>query len=142
MSRNIIDQQIIENQFISFCKTVLCNELRNIHAEEKRRNEKFISFDDLTSLQLNELYECDYYEIESTAFQSHGHKVFIEDELIAEAVFRLPTKQKDIILLSFFLEKKDVEVALLLGIAQSTLYYHKTKAFEEMRKFIKEANSK
>ena len=142
MSKNIIDQQIIENQFISFCKTVLCNEMRNIHAEDKRWNEKFISLDELTSLQLNEIYEYDYYEIERAAFHTHGYKILIEDEWIAEAVSCLPQKQQDIILLSFYLEKKDVEVALLLGIAQSTLHYHKTKAFEEMRRFIKEANSK
>ena len=56
------------------------------------------------------------YETEVINFYCHGYTVSVEDSLIAEAVAHLSEKQRDIILLSFFLEQKDIEVAMILGI--------------------------
>ena len=47
MKNTCIDEETVEHQFIAFCKVVVGNELRNIYAEEKRWNEKFISLDGL-----------------------------------------------------------------------------------------------
>lgn len=142
MKCTFIDQATTEYQFISFCKSVLRNEVRNIRAEERRWNEKFISLDQLAEEQVDKLCTCDRYESESFIFYTHNHCVSIDDALIAEAVAYLPEKQKDVILLSFFVDLKDVEVAELINIKGSTLHYHKTKAFETLRKLIKEARTK
>ena len=142
MKHTVTCQETIEYQFISFCKSVLRNEVRNIRAEERRWNKKFISLDELAEEQVNELYIFDRYEIEAFIFHTHNYVISIDDAIIAEAVARLPEKQKDVILLSFFHELKDVEVAALMNIKGSTLHYHKTRAFEALRKFIKEERTK
>jgi len=142
MKYTFIDQETTEYQFISFCKSVLRNEVRNIRAEERRWNGKFIPLEQLAEEQVIELCTCDRYESESFIFYTYNHCVWIDDALIAEAVAYLPEKQKDVILLSFFLDLKDVEVAELIDIKGSTVHYHKTKAFETLRKLIKEARAK
>ena len=137
-----IDKKTIEHQFISYCKTVLWNEVRDITAEEKRWNEKHILFDDLKIEDKNKLCVCDYYDVEAVTFYAYGNRISIDDKEIAEAVACLPEMQRNIILLTFFDENKDVEVAKLIGIAQSTLHYHKQKAFETLRKLMKGARMK
>lgn len=135
MRNTFVDEETVEYQFLSFSTTVLRNEARNIHAEEKRWNERFTFLDDLTEGQVDGLSTWDSYEVESIPFYAHGYTIFIEDALLADAVSQLSQKQRDIILLSFLLDMKDVEIAKLMGIANSTLHYHKTKAFDELRGF-------
>ena len=43
-------QEIIEYQFDTFCKKVLRNEARDIHAENKRWNKKHVSLEDLLEI--------------------------------------------------------------------------------------------
>jgi len=139
MKPSVTHQETTEYQFISFCKAVLRNEVRNIRAEEKRWNDKFVSLDELAEDYVEALYVCDRYEVETFIFHTHSYSISIDDATIAEAVTHLPERQKDIILLSVFLEMKDVEVAALMGLTTSTLHYQKTKALKALRKFMKEA---
>ena len=139
MKRIFLDELTTEHQFISFCKTVLRNEASNIRAEEKRWNNKFILLSELDEGGINELCICtyDFYEAESIIFHTHEYSIFIYDLLIAEAIAHLPNKrQQDVILLTFFLDLKDREVAKIINIAPSTLYYHKIKALAVLREFI------
>jgi len=130
------NEETIEHQFDAFCKKVLRNEARDIYGEIKRWNEKFISIAELTESQMENLQTYDSYETEHINFCTHGYTISIEDELLAKAVAHLPAKQRDVILLTFFLDRNDGEVAAIMGIAQSTLHYHKTKAFESLRLFL------
>ena len=141
MRPTIINQEKIEYQFDSFCKTVLRNEARDMRSEEKRWNEKFVSLDELAEEQMSALCACDHYELETFIFHTHGHIISVEDAEIAGAVAKLPERQRDAILLSYFLDLKDVEVAELMDIKGSTLHYHKAKAFEALRKFMEEARN-
>ncbi|MDT2738738.1 RNA polymerase sigma factor [Enterococcus canintestini] len=57
---------------------------------------------------------------------------------MAQAIEALSIRQQDIILLSFFLNMKDVDIARLMSLAKSTVHYHKENALEELRKFMEE----
>ena len=107
VTNTFINEEKIEQRFISFCKATLCNEIRNIHAEEKRWNEKYISIVELNNSQMSQLSTLDAYESECINFNTHGHIIKIEHALLAEAISYLPIKQQDAILLSFFLEQTD-----------------------------------
>lgn len=48
----------------------------------------------------------------------------------------LSKRQQDIILLSFFLNMKDVDIAKLMNLAKSTVHYHKENALKELQKFM------
>ncbi len=131
-------QKIVEQQFDSFCKKVLRNQARNIYDENKRWKEKFISLEALTSSELSQLSIQDTYGAECIYFSIDDYEIPIEDFLIAQAIESLSKRQQDIILLSFFLDMKDVDIAKLMSLAKSTVHYHKENALNELRKFMEE----
>lgn len=131
-------EKTIEHQFDSFCKTVLRNHARSIYTENKQRNERFISLECLSPTQLGKLCIYDTYEAECTYFCIRGFKIPIADVLMAQAIEALPKRQQDIILLSFFLDMKDVDIAILMNLANSTIHHHKEKALKGLRIFLEE----
>lgn len=131
-------EKTIEHQFDSFCKTVLRNQARDIYDETKRRNERFISLELLTQTQLNQLSILDDYDSDYIYFVTHDFNIRIEDVLIAQALESLNKKKQDIILLSFFLNMTNADIALLMNLAESTVHYHKSNALTELKKFMEE----
>lgn len=131
-------EKTIEHQFDSFCKTVLRNHARNIYEENRRWQSRFISLEALTPADLAKLCSFDNYEAECIFFTACDYEIPIEDIMIAQAIESLSKRQQDIILLSFFLEMKDVDIATMMNLAKSTVHYHKENALEELRKFMEE----
>ena len=129
----------IERQFDSFCKAVLRNQARKVYAEKKRWNDRFISLEALTPLQLDELSSCDTYDVESACFLVDQYKIAIADLVIAHAIAELSKRQQDVILLMFFLDMTEEDIATLLNLAKSTVHYHKSKALEQLRQRLEEA---
>lgn len=138
MNHTSVYKKTIEHQFDCFCKTVLRNQARNIYSKNKRELEKFISLEALTQAELNELSILDVYESNYISFTALEYNVSVEDVLVAQANASLSKKKQDIILLSFFLEMKDIDIASLMNLANSTVHYHKENALKELRKFMEE----
>jgi len=128
----------IEHQFNAHCKISMRNEARNLQTEEKLWAEKFISLDMLTSdtTQIAQLCVYDVDETKSICFYTHGYEIAVKNELLAEAIGNLAQKQRDAVLLSFFLEFKDFHVAKLMDMSNATFSYHKKKSFESLRKLM------
>jgi len=126
-------KETVERQFVAFCKIVLRNEARDIYAARKRNREKFISLSEMSE----ELCFFDEPEID---FSTLGKEVLVKDILISEALVTLTKRQQDVILHSFFLDKTDKDVGILMGIDNSTVHYHKKRALEALRKFLEEEN--
>lgn len=136
-------EKTIEHQFDSFCKTVLRNQVRNIYEENRRWKNYFVSLELLTPDDLANICSFDNYKAESISFSILDYEVSIEDIFIAQAIESLSKKRQDIILLSFFLDMKEKDIATLLNLAQSTIHYHKENALMELRIFMEEhANEK
>lgn len=131
-------EKTIEHQFDSFCKTVLRNQARNIYKENKRWNNRFISLEALTPADLAKLCSLDNYKAECIVFSTFDYEIPVEDILIAQAIESLSKRQQDVILLSFFLNMKDVDIASLMNLTKSTVHYHKENALTELRKFMEE----
>lgn len=131
-------EKTIEHQFDSFCKTVLRNHARNIYAENLRWQDRFVSLESLTPADLARLCSFDNYEAESVFFSILDCEIPIADILLAQAVEALSKRQQDVILLSYFLNMKDVDIAELLNLTKSTVHYHKENALEGLRKFMED----
>lgn len=131
-------EKTIEHQFDSFCKTVLRNQARNIYEETTRRNEHLISLDLLTPEELYQLSICDEHDSDFICMSLYGYDIRIEDILVAQAIENLSKRKQDVILLSFFLNMSNVDIASLMNLAESTVHYHKTNALKELKKFMEE----
>ncbi len=140
MVTNVPMQQQVrqQRQFDSYCKTVLKNEARNIYSETNTQNKRLIVLSALSHEKLNELSICDTYTTDISYFHLKDYVVPVKDLLIANAIQTLSKRDQLIILSFFFLDMSDTEIAKELEIARGTVYYHKKKALEKIKKFLKE----
>lgn len=123
----------IRNQFESFCKRVLQNEARDCYRELERMSKKMVLFSELTAEQLNTLCNTQEYDSDFYLFEVYGYKVRVRNQGIGEAISKLPKKKQDIILLSFFLDMSEADIAKYLKIGQSNVHYHKTNSLKELK---------
>lgn len=65
-----------------------------------------------------------------------GKQISIYDECISQALKKLPSKKRDIILMLFFLDMTEKEIAVCLQLVQSTVHYHKSDSLKLLRKIL------
>lgn len=124
--------------FDCYCKKILKNEAINIQKEYQRLNAVQTSFSELTAQQLAKLSVYDEYSSDYSNFKVLEYDIAVKNELLAEALQKLPERKRDIVLLSYFLDYSDVEIAELLHLLQRTVGYHRTTALERMKKRLEE----
>ncbi|KPI53703.1 RNA polymerase sigma 70 [Clostridioides difficile] len=134
----MVDENTIEHQFDSFCKTVLRNYARDIYDENKRRNDYLVSLESLSLAELSKLSILDDYDSNYICMVSYDYNIRIEDVLMAQAIGKLTKRKQDIILLSFFLNMTNADIATLMDLAESTVHYHKTNALKELKELMEE----
>lgn len=125
--------------FNGFCKRVLKNEAMNAHRDTKQRQLREVTFSDLSPLEENQLYVCDKYFADDEAEQSFvvGGKE-ITAKLLAEALHSLPDEKREAVLLYYFFDMNDAEIAKLQNIPRSTVQYRRTSSFDLLKRYLEE----
>lgn len=85
-----------------------------------KETERFI-FSELPVEVLDQFAVRDTYFTDSRTFEVIGHSVCIDDETLAEAISALPVDRRDIILLSYFLDMSDAEIANVLNMVRRSV---------------------
>ena len=129
-------QKTVQHQFDSFCKKILREEYRDCVREAQRRLKYEISFSELSPQEMEQLYVMDEYSTDSHNFSVLGYDIAVKDELISEALTALPERKRDIILLSYFLDMNDQEIAETLNIVRSTVQYQRTSSLKQLKKLL------
>lgn len=132
------DQLRICKQFDSFCKTVLKNEANDFKREQKRLLKYEVCFSELKQDQLEQLLIADDWMESAEMFHIFEYDIEVRDELLYEALNLLLETKRNVILLSFFMELKDVEIAKQLNLVSSTIFHHKTSSLQKLKKIIEE----
>ena len=123
----------VRHQFDSLCRKVLRDESRNYKKQLARRAEKEANFSGLSEVELNQLYVMDEYPSDSTYFDVLDYQIAVKDGRLAEALAALPSKKRDVILLSYFLDMTDTEIAEKLEGVGSTIHRRRTSSLEELK---------
>lgn len=76
--------------------------------------------------------------METCIFQVLGYDVGVKDALIAEALKLLSDKKREVVLLAYYLDMSDTEIAKLLNLRQSTIHYHRTSSLKSLKEFLEE----
>lgn len=107
-------------EFNAYFKNTLRNELIDACRERKRRLRREVSFSDLTPHEEKQLYTVDKYfaDGDEEAFCAGGLK--ITAKLLAEALHTLPDDKRQAVLLYYFFNMTDVEIAEAMKIPSST----------------------
>ena len=123
----------VRHQFDSICRKVLRDESRNIEKIRGRRLKKEICMSGLSQYEVDKLYAEDEYFFDSTYFNVMNRKVAIKNDKLAEAIESLTEEKQSIILLSYFFDLTDREIAEMLHSFRSTIQRKKVRSIKELR---------
>ncbi len=127
----------IEKQFHNYCLTVLKHEASDIRNEYARQKEKETFLEDLTVNELLELSVLDELE-KPTVFAVGEDFVFVQNEELAEALKQLTERKRELILLYFFLDKTDQEIAALYRMLRRTVTYQRKSSLKQLKQYLEE----
>ena len=136
-------RESIERRFHAFCKAVLHNEACNYYREQKRKVQREISFEFLQENTSFVPHSTDEYFIlqdKPTGFTVCGQIVTVDSEKLAKALLCLSEGWREIILMRFFLQLRDKQIAALLGKPRTTVNYQKKAALKQLRKEMEKMN--
>lgn len=135
MKLNRQEKEIVRRKFCSYCIKVLHGEALNYLDELDRQREREVIFSELLQKDLDALYSCDDYDM-ADYFTVMGRLVPVRDEWISMALKKLPVKKREIILMLYFLNMTEKEIADCLKLVQSTIHYHKDDSLRILRKLM------
>lgn len=123
--------------FNGFCKRALRREAMNAHRDTKQRQLREVTFSDMSPQEENQLYVCDEYFADDEAEQSFvvsGKE--ITTKLLAEALHSLPEDKRNAVLLYYFFEMSDAEIAKYCNIPRTTVQTRRTSSMKLLKRYL------
>ena len=129
----------IQCAFNGFCKKVLKREANNAYRDEKKYRIRYVSFSDLTPGEITELhYTGMQLQCKNKALSIYVNGKRITSRLLSEALLALPKEKRSIIILYYYLNMNDVNIARRCNIPRSTAQYQRKCALEILRQYLEE----
>ena len=123
----------VRHQFDCFCKKVLREESRDYERQPARRREKETIFSDLPDAVLSQMGEIDDYPSDHTYFDVLDYRIAVRNEQLAKALASLPSKKRDVVLLAFFLDMNDSEIAEKFNVVRTTIQRRRISSLAELK---------
>lgn len=129
-----------EITFEAYCKAAINNAVLKVRQRRAQREKREVLLSDLPE---NALYdvgaedgELERAEAERRVFHVRGIDIPASDQRLAQALSYLLPRDREIILLSYFAELTDEEVAQKLKLSRSTVQRRRTSALEKLREML------
>lgn len=123
----------VRHQFDSFCRKVLREEARDYIRHIVWLSSHEVTLSELSKEQMTQLHILDDYPSEQFHFRVQGFNITVEDEILADALTTLSDEKRDIVLLSYFLDMTDQEIADQLNLVRRTVQYKRTRSLKEIK---------
>ncbi len=131
-------QQTIENQFDYICKRAMEDERKDYLKSLSRLSKRELSFSDIGDSIVNQFSTMDRHTEDFRIVSFDDLSVSVENDLLGEALRNLSDKKREIILLYYFMNMNDTEIAELLKLNRSTVYRHRTSGLNLIKNFMEE----
>lgn len=119
--------------FDSFSKKASRNYYRDLLRAEKRRNKNYQ--EEPVDYLLELLGHKDAYPSDSFVLYVDGHSCVVESETLYKALTSLSEKQRAVLLLGFWRNCTDGEIAERLEVTTRTVYNLRQRAFKTIKGF-------
>ena len=74
---------------------------------------------------------------EAVNYYKHmDYDIEVKNTLIAEALKELTERKRNVILLSYFMEMSDADIAREMNLVRSTIHEHRTRSLEILKKIM------
>jgi RNA polymerase sigma factor (sigma-70 family) len=131
-------QKTVQCRFESCLKKVVRHVVKDYQKKLKRRQKGETLFCELPEIVVENLAVWDDYDTDYTIFNVCGSDIRICDDELAEALKKLPERKRNTLLMYYFLEMTESEIANLQKITQSGVFRNRHHALETMKKILKE----
>lgn len=128
-----------EDNFDSFSKNTIkkisAYIRRRLATQAKREIElSVLPFQDFQKLCTEDTYQ----EEESVVFHVQGLPVTVHNSVLGQALFALPPKRRDIVLLFYFADRNEPQIGRLLHLDTSTINRRRNAALRLLRAILEE----
>ena len=131
-------QKTVQCRFESCLKKVVRSVVKDYYKELNRRKNKEISFSELPDVLIDKMAVWDDYETDYTIFSVCGIDIRVLDDELAEALKKLPERKRNTLLMYYFLEMSDTEIADIMNYTRGAVFKHRHRALETMKEILKE----
>ena len=131
-------QTTIENQFDYICKQAMEDERKDYFKQLSRLAKHEVSFSEIGDYLVSQFATTDSYVTDFQILMLNGISISIENDLLSEALRNLPSNKREILLLFYFMNMSDSEIADMLKVNRSTVYRNRTGGLAMMKKFMEE----
>lgn len=129
-------QEALVRMFCAFCKRVLLNSRNDILRAQARHAQHEVAFTDMREEELAAIAAPK--PAHTTVFNVLGREVVVLSDTVADAIRRLDARAQAIVLLYYFAEWPDREIAEVLGVSRSTVQACRQAALGDMQALFME----
>ncbi|WP_028041774.1 RNA polymerase sigma factor [Candidatus Stoquefichus massiliensis] len=131
-------QKTVQCRFDCCLKKVVRGVLCDYRKELKRRKSKETLFCELPDIIIEKLAIWDKYDCNYTIFNVCGNDIRVFDDELAEALEQLSERNRDNLLMYYFLDMSDTEIAKIQNISRSGVFQNRHHALELIKNSLKE----
>lgn len=133
-----LENQEISLQYNKLCCLAIRGEAINCYKQRKYMEKNETLLGSFSETAASRFYILDEYRIEGHVFTVLGYNVHVQDSLIADALLHLSRRKREVILLSYFLDMTDYDIARELHLVQGTIFEHRRRSLKILRGFLEE----
>ena len=131
-------QKTVQCRFESCLKKVVRSVVKDYYKELNRRKNKEISFSELPDVLVDKMAVWDDYDTDYTIFNVCGNDIRVYDDELAEALKQLSERNRETLLMYYFLEMNNEEIAKKQNISRSGVFQNRHNSLALMKKLLKE----
>lgn len=90
----------------------------------------------MTLQEQNRLYATDIHPSDCSRFIVGNYEILIQNNALGEALLSLTKEKRDILLLAFFLDMTDDQIATCLGGVRRTICYQRMRSLKQMKDYL------
>ena len=120
--------------------TVIKCTVKSRNRQFVRRSKREILFCELSDTKNLECETTDKYSCDYISFEVLNFTMQISNEELAVALYKLSSKERDVILLHYFQNISDQEIAELYHVSRSAVYRRRSNGLKKLKVLLKKRN--
>ena len=135
-------KETIRLQFNALMMLTIKGTLKQKRKQLSKRSRHEVLFCEMNEIEINPLTTIDEHFFDMTIFQVLNFTVYVSDEKIGTALCKLSARQREFILLYYFQDMNDKEIAKLYHLSRSAISYTRNKGLEKLKNLLNEESYK
>lgn len=133
-------EHIIRIQFNALMMTVIKCTVKSRNRQFARHSKRETLFCELSDMKIFEQGTEDNYSCNCIPFKVLNYTIQVSNEKLANALYELSDKEREVILLRYFQSMRDKEIADLYQVSRSAIYRRRSNGLKKLKTLLKERN--